>query len=1256
MKIQLLLTIAAIIFSTALISQDYEKANQLFEQGYYQEAAKEYKKVIPWLEEQYGKKDTTSLPLYNYLLGASYYLSGDPTNAEKTLQGVVSFCQQHCDYVNTYEISAHTYLSYLYTDLGDQQKAIEECNVIVQLHLKKNYKKKGLIHLAYAYNDLGIAYYSAAMDKEAIEAYHNAIHNFTKSGNQNRYDLGIMYINLAYSQLYAGLHDEAATNYKKGFKEIYELYPSDYFDKTTTFRTEGVNLINAGDNQLAQKALHIDIDVKQEILGESDTSLIESYIYLGQAYHYDNQPEKAASAFDKIPSILDQAFANSEADRSFWYNYLGGMYDLIGNKEKALEYYELSIPYYQSIYKTSPYGLVITAQNITKIANELGDFSKAIAYAKIKYDFYDENFTKNDASIYQAYMNAVYDLATLYAQALQMKDAEEILLAAYSKDKNIPNTPDLHVNLQDKLFEVYSATGQQQKAHDLIDDELEFIAKHYGKSDLYYITMVGKGLLYAQKGENLKAIELFDKIYPHFKGRNDYNEANVLNNLGMCYNDLGNYVKAERNYFEALSIHQSIDTNTIHYVAALGNLGRLYFDQADYEKSEQFYNRSQAIAEQVVGKASMEYVSNINSLANVMLYSQQFEKAIEYYEESLKYMEQAYSKDHPTVLDLLGNIGHSLCALQMFDEGVEILENVHLKSAQVLGPSSYKTLLFKANLAMAYHSIDEDKEAKEQMLELLQHIDQNVNYNLKYMNESASLALLNKMGLYYSGIHAFLYDNPKDQEVVNACFNSTLKNKGKLLESNTALKNQITKSKNTKLIETYDEWIEKVKVLTNLQSGNANIDLKALDDAKNEVEKLEEELMKMSSDFAKKLSKDFDWKEIQKKLSKDEVIVEFLRIDYQQKFIKDTARYGAFILNSESAPLFIPICNEHALSSLLGEVAANNKSYVQKVYGKNGELSKLHELVLEPLQNELKGKKKVYISPDGLLHKVAFSAISDGNSYFGDQHEVIMINSGSVLLEEANNTLDHFNPLLIGGVEYNKSGSTEEVWKYLSGTQTEVSGIEKLMTEQSITPVLLTGSAATEDNFTKNVDDVNMIHIATHGFFYPEPSLAQQIVLQETEEVEDIDFRGGTRGAGYNYYVTNTDPMMRSGIALAGANQVWNNPDIPLDQDGVLTALDFSLMNLQNVDLVVLSACETGLGDVKGSEGVYGLQRSLHLAGADHIIMSLWQVPDTETKEFMLYFYNELVKNKNIEEAFINTQRFMSQQYDPYYWGAFILL
>ena len=143
-----------------------------------------------------------------------------------------------------------------------------------------------------------------------------------------------------------------------------------------------------------------------------------------------------------------------------------------------------------------------------------------------------------------------------------------------------------------------------------------------------------------------------------------------------------------------------------------------------------------------------------------------------------------------------------------------------------------------------------------------------------------------------------------------------------------------------------------------------------------------------------------------------------------------------------------------------------------------------------------------------------------------------------------------------------------------------------------------------------------------------------------------------------NIYRMSDNPLLRSGLIFSGANKKWSNPSYQIDSsdDGILTAYEISNLDLSEAKLVVMSACETGLGEIKGSEGIFGLQRSFKLAGVKNIIMSLWKVPDTQTKELMKIFYQNCFNGLSISEALRTAQMEMSKKYPPYYWAAFKLL
>ena len=189
----------------------------------------------------------------------------------------------------------------------------------------------------------------------------------------------------------------------------------------------------------------------------------------------------------------------------------------------------------------------------------------------------------------------------------------------------------------------------------------------------------------------------------------------------------------------------------------------------------------------------------------------------------------------------------------------------------------------------------------------------------------------------------------------------------------------------------------------------------------------------------------------------------------------------------------------------------------------------------------------------------------------------------------------------------------------LPGTELEVEQILQSLKETGVEANVALWNDATED-FIKNNQSKNIIHIATHGFFF-----------------ED-------EGSG--------NPMINSGLLLAGVKK--NNTT---GEDGILTAYEASTLNFANTDLVVLSACETGLGKIKNGEGVYGLQRAFEVAGVNYILMSLWKVDDQATKDLMSVFYSNLINTKNVHQSFKDAQLQMREKYEhTNYWGAFKLI
>ncbi|MCC6411051.1 MAG: CHAT domain-containing protein, partial [Saprospiraceae bacterium] len=333
--------------------------------------------------------------------------------------------------------------------------------------------------------------------------------------------------------------------------------------------------------------------------------------------------------------------------------------------------------------------------------------------------------------------------------------------------------------------------------------------------------------------------------------------------------------------------------------------------------------------------------------------------------------------------------------------------------------------------------------------------------------------------------------------------------------------------------------------------------------------------------------------------------------------------------------------------------------------------TELYNLIWRPLDSLLRGVKTVYFAPSGLLHRVSFGALPiNSKKVLANKYELHQLGSTrSLVVNTPQPVPQNYSAAVFGGVQYDRKpktadstaseitdnrlwtyidrprGGVDKGFEYLPGTQREIDLLEKALQHNKVLVQTHTGTAATEEALKALGHDTvlspDILHIATHGFFFPDPEQRQEQQLGEE-----------------NAFKWNENPLFRSGLAMAGANTAWRGEPTPGNlEDGIATAYEISHLNLSNTKLVVLSACESGLGDVKGSEGVYGLQRAFKMAGADYLLVSLWQVPDQETAEFMEVFYKHWLGGKTVNGAFTKAQKKMRKKYkEVYKWGAWVLV
>ncbi|MGH9759462.1 MAG: CHAT domain-containing protein, partial [Blastocatellia bacterium] len=316
---------------------------------------------------------------------------------------------------------------------------------------------------------------------------------------------------------------------------------------------------------------------------------------------------------------------------------------------------------------------------------------------------------------------------------------------------------------------------------------------------------------------------------------------------------------------------------------------------------------------------------------------------------------------------------------------------------------------------------------------------------------------------------------------------------------------------------------------------------------------------------------------------------------------------------------------------------------------------------MQPLRGPAGLPEHLLISPDGELNLVPFAALIDEQGrYLVQQHTISYLTSGGDLLRLHVRRESKGPAVVIADPAFgepalianetrakNKGLPRRAAVDYsrpffgpLPGVADEVRTLRELIPQASF----LTKEQATKAALEK-LKGPFILHIATHGFFLAEPPPA---VLANVATTSTSAARGATESSSASRTVSSVadNPLLRSGLALAGANQ---------SNDGILTALEASGLNLWGTKLVVLSACDTGVGEVRNGEGVYGLRRALVLAGAESQMMSLWPVSDRSTRDLIAGYYKALLSGAGRSEALRETQlRILKLKPHPYYWASFI--
>ncbi|MBF0529537.1 MAG: CHAT domain-containing protein, partial [Deltaproteobacteria bacterium] len=800
-----------------------------------------------------------------------------------------------------------------------------------------------------------------------------------------------------------------------------------------------------------------------------------------------------------------------------------------------------------------------------------------------------------------------------------------------------------------------------------------------------------------------QAVDIWERVF----GPDHPETAHGLNNLAELYKSLGDCARAQPLYERVLNIRLKVWGPDHPEVAlALNNLAGLYDTLHDYPKAEELYQRAKATWEKTLGAEHPNVAIAINNLALVHFALDRHDLAEMDDRQALAIREKAFGLQHPDVAASLNNLaGHRLAA-----GDYEEAEMLYLKALAIMiksqGPEYPLLSRVYNNLAVLYAAQDNYPKALESFYKA-QALDRKlIDQVMGFTGEEQKLKFLvaKRLELYaFVGLAAGPLRN--DTAVRQAALDLWLHRKGLILEAQRRFQEALFYGQNPEALRIFRELGQvrsRMSKMTFSGPGREELDsyLARLAELKARVEELESQLSRLSQVYAQsgRASK-ADTRSVAAALPTGSVLLEFIRVDmlnYRAKSNKDRwqpAHYLAWVLPSGGQDRLSLIdlgpaeAIDLAISDFKQKITDMSDLSGQAAIESSG---RLYSLVIAPLRPALGAATEIFISPDWNLNLVPFEILMGPNGRFliddytfnyltsgrdltrlvpgsvapppAAQNQVILVGDPSFDLAPAarkaaltrmgirSSEREPDDMAVTGSTTENQTGMT---FSPLPGTREEIQAIQNILGAKNTRTFL--GADAQEEALIQGATP-RIVHFATHGFFLsdlPYPAPADQSALTTTAEAA---LKSGCQP------INLANPLLRSGLALAGANQTAAGDSGK--SDGLLTAQKILGWPLRDTELVVLSACETGLGQTQVGEGVYGLRRAFLQAGVKGLVFSLWSVADRETKELMTEFYRNyssgrFTKAQALRQAALKEKNIAVKRYgrpNPLFWGAFIFL
>lgn len=795
------------------------------------------------------------------------------------------------------------------------------------------------------------------------------------------------------------------------------------------------------------------------------------------------------------------------------------------------------------------------------------------------------------------------------------------------------------------LANAKTAVGEEHPEYAARLDNLTNLYWHLGKLD---------SIIYFRR-RTAKIAEKALGTNHHLYSRYLFNLATEYQRLGMDEEALKMINQSNRIFSQQLDTVQLEFADRQNCLAlSLNRLGR-------YHEALQALQSAMDICVQMGGKNSFRYAQYMHTFGILYDAAGLLDQAKLAYETAIQTYEKLDLHKAIQYIDALISFGIHIDARGHHQQAEQILES----AASYFSTSAQKEQQFYLGLLQSLvfckESLGKTEEVQNLMAEI-HALQKKIHLpKLKYFSAKEQFGLAQDISAWRQRFENYLQGKANHPELLAIGFENSILSKELVRLNQAAVLQQLKTNAVPGLVDGFQQWLHLRTILGEQYRIPAEDRISAFDSLQHKANELESELSRTASSF-REATEPLHWQRLQTKLQASEAVLNISHFHQLDSLGSKTGKeyYIAYILKKDAiGPIRIPLFER----STLGGIQAIRSLY------KPSNPKGLGQLVWKKIAPHLSTIETIHYSPSGIFHRINLMAIPiDDQQILADRYRIRLSsnlrNLGKGMAKSYN---DRAN--IYGDIAYDVQSLPEETehlsqqpqkkltaleeasinqyrskggktWPVLPWTANESRNIAAILQRNGLFPELRKAWSATEESVKRlSGHSPRILHFATHGYFFDDGF---------------VETRNSFRASDH--------PLIRSGLILAGANAAWQGePMVSAQEDGILTAYEVSQLDLSNTELVVLSACDTGLGDIQGDEGVFGLQRALKLAGVKYIIMSLWNVKDRQSMEFMTSFYHSWLEEKeDIPSAFQSAQQKLRAQYatpfNPFLWAGFVLL